>query len=559
MYPKPAQPPAQGPAQGPAQVPGQQAAQPAARALPTSTIHERARELARLADDLSARVTGGLARPDMLETMDALTGWAEEAVAQAEGSPVGEGLFVALIEVGKALDRYASIRSDPGPGTHGPVLRVLDSLWGPVLAEMQQPFAPAFGSPSFGFEWQLGDAKVTTRDVPSKTLLKSWKHQEAEIVRLEVDDTDLEFITSPVTTSADLDRQLQCVIAEVAALQRNGGATYYLPEPALDDVDGHELLPADFAVTVVTGHFVHGKVQATGGRRLDQLADLLLTYGGSGAAEAVANVDFYKPLGRAAQLLYLVRYYVISLTAGVNDKQGPKVLLPVMSRTDFHSGYLQLSADEQTDFRRCVDYRGAHGLFDDYRATVLMPTSQGKRDLIGGYLGPAGYRYAGPTIGAWFDSIVDGDPTTPATEPTDRDNDGDGPRGDHRDLLSPPRGYPAHRQGRHFTYAMGRFGTAGDGAMLFELRAVRKDEAYGLEDAVSLMREFAASQLADAAERLDRVKAVAADVLAGLKQQNVAPRNYLVSGDAALRKAMKDGPALELQLAQALLRMRIAG
>jgi hypothetical protein len=83
-------------------------------------------------------------------------------------------------------------------------------------------------------------------------------------------------------------------------------------------------------------------------------------------------------------------------------------------------------------------------------------------------------------------SIVDGSPTALDTEPVDRDNDGEGPRGSGRDLLSPPQGFSAHRRGRHFTYAMGRFGTAADGAMLFELRAIENNIAYSPDNFVAL-------------------------------------------------------------------------
>jgi hypothetical protein len=373
-----------------------------------------------------------------------------------------------------------------------------------VLEDIQLPAKPRFGSPSVGFEWQT-NIKVVMKDEcpPSKTLVKRWRDdQQVEILRLELDGLELEFVTSPVTTLEELEEQIAAIWKEVELLRQAGvdGYDYFLPEAALSDETGEVVVPEGYRVHV--RHYdgtATGTLQATTARPLDRLGELLADYGGRAAASAIATIDDYygdrPPLPRVAALLYLVRYYVVSLQGGTNDAQGPKVLLPVMSRTDFHSAYLLLDEREREDFRRCA-FHGEAATGDlAFLATPLADP--------GIYKGPAGATYPGPTIGKWYDSIVDGTPSSPALEPVDRDVDGEGPRGKHRDLLSPPPGYPAHRRGRHFTYAMGYFGTAEDGSMMFELRQVEKVPAKGDPEArnystvtvFDAMRKFAEEEL----------------------------------------------------------------
>lgn len=190
-------------------------------------------------------------------------------------------------------------------------------------------------------------------------------------------------------------------------------------------------------------------------------------------------------VGNALPLLHLVNYYITALEPGApREAEGPKILLHVMSRTDFHSAYLLLNEDERASFTECIDYEGTLGTMNALRARTVSPP---------GYQGPAGARYQGPLVGDWLDSIVMGDTSTEDTEPIDRDDEGEGPRGASRDLLSPPMGYPAHRRGRHFTYAMGRFGTAADGALLLEVRAIKKDMPYNVRDLRAQTTEFLAS------------------------------------------------------------------
>jgi hypothetical protein len=73
---------------------------------------------------------------------------------------------------------------------------------------------------------------------------------------------------------------------------------------------------------------------------------------------------------------------------------------------------------------------------------------------------------------------------------------------------------------------MGRFGTAADGAMLFELRAIEDDIAYNPADFAALARRFMNQQLeADAARRL-RVRGAIQTALL-LDRRKVATMNRL--------------------------------
>ncbi|MEU4449228.1 hypothetical protein AB0K14_11575 [Actinosynnema sp. NPDC050801] len=442
---------------------------------------------------------------------DATTGLLKAVAGQAQSVAtlvavkdysVGESLYVGLTELATSLGAVcAALTGDRGFQAAAAEVDEL-RLW--VLDEIQRPTKPRHGTPSVGFEWQT-DIKVDMKGppLPSKTLLKRWPkaRKEPEILRLELDGDELEFVTSPVTTLAALELQIAAIAEEVAFLASCGyaGHDYPLPEAARSDETGDVAFEAGYLVHVRHyGGSTRGPLQATTARALTGITDLLSTYGGKTAATAIEQIDdFYAdapPVPRVAALLHLVRYYVLCLTFGTTDDQGPKVLLPVMSRTDFHSAYLLLDAAERRDFERCVFYgQQATGQLA-WLGDVLAQK---------GYKGPAGAVYVGPTIGEWYHSIVDGTPSSPVLEPLDRDNDGAGPRGRYRDLLSPPKGYPAHRQGRHFTYAMGFFGTAEDGSMLFELRQVERvaarsepvNKKYSTATVFDAMRTFAAGEL----------------------------------------------------------------
>ncbi len=74
----------------------------------------------------------------------------------------------------------------------------------------------------------------------------------------------------------------------------------------------------------------------------------------------------------------------------------------------------------------------------------------------------------------WIISIQKGDPI-PSTETAAKNYEGQGPRGENYDKMSPPLGYPSHehsgRTTTWFTYAMGRMSaTSVDSAVIFELR-----------------------------------------------------------------------------------------
>jgi hypothetical protein len=534
------------------------------------TIQQAANALAVLATTVSNEVER--VRAHLTEPADAgksarqaaakLVWQAKKAVQLANGGP-SEAMFLTLADVadateelGDAFDKHENRLDEIADAITTCVDARID-LEQRVLAAIELVDVPQLGSPSFGFEYQLSDVKVVTEDVPSKTLLKRWLHNGAETVRLEVDGDDLEFITAPVTTLLDLNQQLTLIENEIHAIEAVHGELldYAIPQAALDDETGAVVLAANSVVRVRRGgRFVHGKVQATTGRTLDQVTDLLQMYVDEHMHEEFAIIDAGAPVGNAAHLLRLVRYYIVFLSGGSRDRQGPKVLLPVMSRTDFHSAYLRLTPAEQTSFRLLIDYQGQYHSFDVYRATRISPI-HGAAGGGGGYKGPAGNKYEGPTIGQWLDSIVDGDPTSIDEEPLDRDNDGEGPRGSHRDLLSPPAGYPAHRKGRHFTYAMGRFGTAADGAMLFELRAIEADTTYNVANMCAVARRFINLQLEPVATRHGRVLNLVQPLVTSLEQGGYKRSGFV---NIILRRLKAQLSPAELKLAANLAGALIA-
>lgn len=288
-----------------------------------------------------------------------------------------------------------------------------------------------------------------------------------------------------MSTLVALVAQLDLIEAEARKLESVQGeatVTYATPNPVLSDTDGSVIKQTGTKVTVRHTGTVRGKIQATAGRRLSELSAFIIEYGGASGQSTLDAIQGLGAVGNALPLLHLVNYYIVSLKPGnKNDTEGPKTLLQVMSRTDFHSAYRQLDDNEKASFQTCIDYHGAAGTMGDLRSQRICP---------GSYQGPAGAKYQGPLVGDWLDSIVLGDPANEDNEPIDRDNDGEGHRGYGRDLMSPPRGYPAHRLGRHFTYAMGRFGCATDGALLLEVRAIKADITYNVANLRSQAIEF---------------------------------------------------------------------
>jgi hypothetical protein len=141
---------------------------------------------------------------------------------------------------------------------------------------------------------------------------------------------------------------------------------------------------------------------------------------------------------------------------------------------------------------------------------------------------------------------VDGDPSDLTTEPVDRDNDGDGPRGAEFDLMSPPLGYPAHRRGRHFTYAMGLYGLAADGSAVVEMRELWPSRPYKMADFHAQALEFAAQRFETSAARKARIDLLITGAIAV-----VCGGNQPLAGDAdAVLARLAQLPATEQSLAR---------
>lgn len=386
----------------------------------------------------------------------------------------------------------------------------LTALANQLLLVITTAHQPQLGVPSVGFEYELPGVLVET-DVPAKTLVAHWMHNLVEDVRLETDGGHAEFVTVPVGTIADVNRQLATIRQVLAQLSQNGRVTYQVPVPVLSAEDGRVLHPANFPVTLRhTEGESKGRVQATAACALVDIPELIVMHANGIGNDGFAD-DPVHP--EAVALARLVNYYLLSLARrdGSTDTQGPKVKLAVMCRTSLHGLYANLPGAEQTEFEDLIDYQGGSAV----RANRLLPH---------GYKGPGGANEVGPTVGEWLDSIVDGCPTSLQDEPLDRDNEGAGPRGPNHDLMSPPPGYPAHRKGRHFTYAMGHYAPAGDGSALLEVREIWAAGNYSVDRFVAQAAEFAGQRFEAAATRQARVQAAVnaavAHVCAGRATRN---------------------------------------
>ncbi len=154
-------------------------------------------------------------------------------------------------------------------------------------------------------------------------------------------------------------------------------------------------------------------------------------------------------------LIALIEYYLYSFSRSVSPhEQGPKALLGLLVRNNFHAIYEQrLNEKQQREF-----------------AEVYVNTRENQDAPIfpGGYkLGsikiPGKYSLS---IGDWLQSIIKGDPEENKYDlgpefKGDEDKERIEGRGKDRDALSPPPGYTSHKSGE-FSYSMGREALAKD-------------------------------------------------------------------------------------------------
>lgn len=282
----------------------------------------------------------------------------------------------------------------------------------PLITALHTPRA---GYPSVGFEYELPYVQVETQ-LPAKTLIARWMNGQEEDVRLETDGGHVEFVTAPVGTLAGLNRQLATIRTALNAMSATERVRYRVPVPVLSAEDGRVLHDTGYEVIVRHGEGGStGRVQGTAACWLADLPEMITIRAngvGLGAFDDQAHPG-------SVALARLVNYYILSLrrSGAATDQQGPKVLLPVMCRTSLHVLYSALSATDKTEFQRLVGYQTAN------------TGERGQRLVRYGFRGPAGADCQGPQVGEWVDSVIDGQPTDVDTEPLDRDQNGEGPRG----------------------------------------------------------------------------------------------------------------------------------
>jgi hypothetical protein len=263
-----------------------------------------------------------------------------------------------------------------------------------ILGIIATPLRPRRGVPSVGFEYEVKGIVVVGESMPPKTLLARWEPGPGEPgVRLEIDTNHVEFITEPATTLAEVRAQLNIIQQEVKLLSTKSTKVYKVREPIRSAVDGTVLHPAGHGVKVAyTTSGREGMVQGTAACALVDLPEMVVMHVDALGVGAVPD-DPNHP--QAVALARMVGYYVEALDSkeAAREQQGPKVLLPLMCRTGFRAMYLGMPQGERDQFKTLVGYG------------TPKAGERARRLISGGYLGPAGRRYKGRSVGAWMDRL----------------------------------------------------------------------------------------------------------------------------------------------------------
>ena len=331
------------------------------------------------------------------------------------------------------------------------------------------PPPPAAFSPSldakFGLEIEIPSVDVST-DAGGEALRRGTVLLERPHWKLECDHVgggrhDLEFVTNPLAGEDDMRAAIREITTLTAALRARalaGGMTVRLNDVA-DDAKVDAVLRLD-------DPHMPGRLQATYGVGLDHLGmliDELLPK--KQAAEIHTNTgsvaDFYAartgmPLSlKARAFVQLINMYLARAQAKLPADGTVHIFFRAMARSDFCAAFSKLLAPEDRDAVRAllVAPEGvpmmmeALDMRDPAQRVFAKPYHRADRD-------PA-HRQAGPTIKDWLASIVEGRREGPF----------------HKDLLSPPAGYPPHSGDLSADYGMGAMGVdERNGLMLFEIR-----------------------------------------------------------------------------------------
>ena len=358
-------------------------------------------------------------------------------------------------------------RQRPVPGALQALQRPAPSSPGTNRPRAQLP--PAAFSPSldarFGLEIEIPSVDVST-GAGSEVLRRGTVLLERPRWKLECDHVgggrhDLEFVTDPLAGEDDVRaaiREITTVTAAIRARALAGDMTVRLQDVVADaKVD---------AVLRLNDPHLPGRLQATYGVGLEHvgmLIDELLPT--KQAAEIHANTgtvaDFYAaragaPLPpKARAFVQLINMYLARAQAKLPADGTVHIFFRAMARSDFCAAFSKLLAPGDREAVRAllVAPEGvpmmmeALGMRDPAQRVFARPYHRADRN--------PGHRQAGPTVRDWLASIVEGRREGPL----------------HKDLLSPPAGYPLHSGDLSVDYGMGAMGVdERNGLMLFEIR-----------------------------------------------------------------------------------------
>lgn len=331
------------------------------------------------------------------------------------------------------------------------------------------PLPPAALSPSldaqFGLEIEIPSVDVST-PAGGAVLHRGAVLLERPHWKLECDDLgggrhDLEFVTNPLAGEDEVRAAIREITTLTAALRARalaGDMTVRLKD-VVDDAKVD-------AVLRLNDPHLPGRLQATYGVGLAHLGMLIDELLPARQAETIhrntqAVADLYAartgaPLPAGARaFIRLINMYLARAQATLPADGTVHVFFRAMARSDFCAAYARLLAPGEQEALRTL-LVAADGVPPLMEALQLRDPAQRvfARPYLRADRNPRD-RQAGPTIKDWLASIVEGR--------------GEGPW--HKDLLSPPSGYPLHSGDLSTDYGMGAMGVdERNGLMLFEIR-----------------------------------------------------------------------------------------
>jgi hypothetical protein len=340
-----------------------------------------------------------------------------------------------------------------------------------VSAPKSEP--PANLSPSleakFGLEIEIPSVNVST-GAGGDALRRGFVLLDRPHWKLECDHIgggryDLEFVTDPLASEDEVRaaiREITALTAEIRAQALAGDMTV-----RLKDVVGDAKVDA---VLQLNDPRMPGRLQATYGVGLDHVGmlidELLPKQQAEGIHKNTQTVDDFhaartgEPLPpKARSFVQLVSMYLARAQAKLPVDGTVHIFFRMMARSDFCAAFSKLLSPHEQEAVRALlvapkepatpvpMMMEALHMSDPDQRVFARPYNRHDRNPE--------HRQAGPSIKDWLASIVEGRQEGPL----------------HKDLLSPPIGYPLHSGDLSTDYGMGAMGVdERNGLILFEIR-----------------------------------------------------------------------------------------